>query len=628
MCGIAGIVGPPIDRRLLQAMARIQAHRGPDDEGIFFDGHVGLVSRRLKIIDLVTGHMPLANEDESCWVVFNGEIYNFRELHARLEAKGHRFKSKSDTEVIVHLYEEEGDACLQSLEGMFAFALWDGPRRRLLLARDRIGIKPLYYRIANGRLTFASEMKALLLDPHCPREINLQALQKYLAFLYIPSPETIFRGIQKLPPGHCLIFEKGEATVRQYWDLPSSRPALRDHREVVDQLAELLKKCVESHLVSDVPLGVFLSSGLDSTSLVALMSQLNGSPIKTFTLDFEEGSFSEAEGARLVAKHYKTEHRDFIVRPNVADLLPKLVWYLDEPLGDSSLIPTYLVAHLARQEVTVALSGIGGDELFFGYPRYLGAKLARRYEHLPLTVRNGLARLAHFIPDSVQSHNPSGRLRRFLLGGTLPAHQRYLAWMSFFTPDALAELFSGAGDSIDPFPRHLAYLKRADGDPYFYLDLKTYLPEDLLMLGDKMTMANSLELRVPFCDHRLVEFMARVAPEVRAPGFKLKALLKEIMAPVLPKGILDRPKRGFSLPLAAWFKGPLRELALDLLSERRMTQRGYLNPAPVRDLLEQHLFGTRSYFDQIFAFMVFELWHQTYLDDWESHRARIFRDIA
>jgi asparagine synthase (glutamine-hydrolysing) len=358
------------------------------------------------------------------------------------------------------------------------------------------------------------------------------------------------------------------------------------------------------------------------------MSQLGGGPVKTFTLDFQQETFSEAEGARLVARHFDTDHREFLVHPDVAELLPKLIWHLDEPLGDSSLIPTYLVASLARQEVTVALSGIGGDELFYGYPRYIGAKLARQYERLPLALRNRVARLAHFIPDSVRSDNPLGRLRRFLLGGRLPAHLRYLAWMSFFTPDALAELFAQPIESIDPYSQHLAYLDGSARDPYFYLDLRTYLPEDLLMLGDKMTMAASLELRVPFCDHRLVEFMAHVAPELRAPGFKLKALLKEVMAPWLPQGILDRPKRGFTLPLASWFKGPLRGLVLDLLSEERLKRRGYLNPLPIQQLLTEHLSGTRSYFDQIFSLLVFELWHQAYLDEWAGRQAAILREVA
>jgi asparagine synthase (glutamine-hydrolysing) len=635
MCGIAGIVGGPVDARLLRAMARIQAHRGPDEEGVYRNDRAGLSCTRLKIIDLVTGQMPMTNEDGSCVLVFNGEIYNFKELTAKLESKGHRFRSKSDAETILHLYEEEGDDCLKFLHGMFAFALWDARRRRLLLARDRIGIKPLYYRVANGRITFASELKALLLDATCPREIDLEALRLYLTYLYVPSPLTIFTTIKKLLPGHFLVFENGQETVRQYWDLPRDSPPIQDHGQAVHEAFETLKRCVEDHLVSDVPLGVFLSSGIDSASLVALMSQVHRGPIKTFTLDFQEHSFSEAEGARQIAKQFETDHREFLVHPDVADLLPKLVWHLDEPLADSSLILTYLVASYARHEVTVALSGVGGDELFSGYPRYLGIKLARRYDLLPLSFRREVARFARFIPDSARSDNPSGRIRRFLVGGPLPVHLRYLAWVSFFTPEALAEIFSPRFRSTgvpDLYSRHLAYLERPGardaGDPYFYLDLKTYLPEDLLMLADKMTMAASLELRVPFCDHRLVETMARISPALRSPGFRLKALLRELMAPLLPREVLQRPKRGFTVPMAAWFKGPLRSLALDLLSEDRIARRGYLDPRQITRVIDHHLKGTRSYLDQIFALMVFELWHQEYMDDWPRRQAAVFREVA
>ena len=635
MCGIAGIAGAPPDVRLLRAMARIQAHRGPDEEGVYRDDEAGLAATRLKIIDLLTGQMPMTNEDGSCVLVFNGEIYNFKELSAMLESKGHRFKTKSDSEAILHLYEEEGENCLKHLHGMFAIALWDARRRRLLLARDRIGIKPLYYRVANGRITFASELKALLLDSTCPKEIDFEALRLYLTYLYIPSPVTIFRGIQKLPPGHFLVFEKGHETVRQYWDVPRDAPPIRDRRQALHEAFETLEVCVADHLVSDVPLGVFLSSGLDSASLVAFMNRLRAGPIRTFTLDFQEQSFSEAEGARRIAKQFETEHRDFLVNPDVADLLPKLVWHLDEPLADSSLILTYLVARYARQDVTVALSGIGGDELFSGYPRYLGARLARRYDLLPLSWRRRVAQLARFIPDSTRSDNPSGRIRRFLIGGPLPPHLRYLAWVSCFTPEALGEIFSPrlrSTGATDLYGGHLAYLERPGvgdaGDPYFYLDLKTYLPEDLLMLADKMTMAASLELRVPFCDHRLVELMARIAPTLRSPGFQLKALLREMMTPLLPRETLQRPKRGFTLPLAAWVKGSLRSLAQDLLSESRMARRGYLNPQLVTNLLENHLAGAQNSTDHIFALMVFELWHQEYLDDWPSRQSAVFREVV
>ena len=630
MCGIAGIVGQR-DPRLLRGMARILAHRGPDDEGFFEEGDVGLAARRLKIIDLVGGHQPLANEDESCWLAFNGEIYNFRELRDRLERNGHRFRSRTDGETILHLYEEEGDGCLRHLEGMFAFALWDRSRRRLLLARDQLGIKPLYYRLDGGRLAFASELKALLLDPACPREVDPDALALYLTFLYIPSPVTIFRGIRKLPPGHMLVFEDGRATLSAYWDLSFPRSRLTDKRAAAAEVLETLKDSVRRHLVSDVPLGVFLSSGMDSSTIVALMRGVTTGPVKTFTLDFEESSFSEAAAAKAVARAFGTEHREFIVRPEVADLLPRLVWHLDEPLGDSSLIVTALVSELARREVTVALSGIGGDELFFGYPRYLGATLARHYARLPRALRGAVGALARWIPDSARSDNPSGRLRRFLEAGLLPEAERYLSWVSFLAPDAVAALLREGGRDGDPAALHLAHFRRCSTpdirDALLYVDLKTYLPDDLLMLGDKMSMAASLELRVPFCDRRLVELLASVASSVRAPGWRLKPLLREIMGPLLPAEVLRRPKRGFSVPLSRWFRGPLKSLAQDLLSEARLRAGGLLNPVPVQRLLQAHFAGVRSYDDQLFALMVLQLWQAQYLDDWAARRRAVMDEV-
>ncbi len=630
MCGIAGMVGQP-DPRLLRGMARILAHRGPDDEGFYEEGPVGLAARRLKIIDLVGGHQPLTNEDESCWLVFNGEIYNFQELRDRLEKKGHRFRSRTDGETILHLYEEEGDGCLRHLEGMFAFALWDRPRQRLLLARDHLGIKPLYYRLDGGRLHFASELKALLLDPACPREIDLDALALYLTFLYIPSPATIFRGIRKLPAGHALVFEEGRARVGPYWDLAFPSLRLADPRDAAAQVLATLQDSVKRHLVADVPLGVFLSSGMDSSTLVALMRGATTGPIKTFTLDFEEASFSEAAAARVVTRAFATEHREFVVKPEVADLLPRLVWHLDEPLGDSSLIVTALVSELARREVTVALSGIGGDELFSGYPRYVGAKLARYYQTLPVGLRRAVGGLARGIPDSARSDNPTGRLRRFLEAGPLPAAERYLSWVSFLDTEALAEMLPGRGGTGDPRALHLAHWNRCPGedlsDALLYLDLKTYLPDDLLMLGDKMSMAASLELRVPFCDRRLVELVARLAPSVRTPGFRLKPLLREIVQPLLPPEVLHRPKRGFSVPLTRWFRGALKSLAEDLLSESRLRAGGVLNPQPVRRLLDSHILGRRSYDDQLFAIIVFQLWQAAYLDGWAERRRRVMAEV-
>jgi asparagine synthase (glutamine-hydrolysing) len=630
------VVGGAPDRRLLTAMARVMAHRGPDAEGVWSDQHAGLAVRRLKIIDLVGGHQPMASEDGGCWLAFNGEIYNYRGLRHRLETKGHRFRSQTDGETILHLYEEEGDGCLSQLEGMFGFALWDRPRRRLLLARDPLGIKPVYYRAANGRLTFASEAKALLLDPTCPRQPDLEGLAAYLALLYVPSPATAFAGVEKLAPGQKLVFEDGRARVSPYWR-PAAPPRLvRDEREATATVRAALADSVTRHLVSDVPLGVFLSGGLDSTSIVALMRQAGAEAIRTFTLDFAEASFGEAAGARAMARAARTEHHEFVVEPDVAAVLPDLVWHLDEPLADASLVITHLVARLARRHVTVALSGIGGDELFLGYPRYLGARRAGRYGRLvPAAVRRSLARASTLLPDSARSDNPTGRLRRFLAAGPLPPPERYLAWVSFWSRAALRELMPGLPTAADPFSRHRQLLPPDLDDAWTGhevaaavsgLDLLTYLPDDLLMLGDKMSMAASLELRVPFCDRRVVETVLGIDPRLRA-GRGLKWLLRRAMGPSLPAEILRGPKRGFSVPLTTWLRGPLAQMCGDLLSPARLRRRGLLAPAPVARLLDEHRSRRRSHADRLFALMVLELWQETFWDSWAARRAALFAAV-
>jgi asparagine synthase (glutamine-hydrolysing) len=636
VCGIAGMIGAP-DARLLRAMARIMAHRGPDDEGVWHDAQAGLAARRLKIIDLVGGHQPMSNEDDSCWLVFNGEIYNYRELRARLEAKGHRFRSRSDGEAILHLYEEEGDDCLEHLEGMFAAALWDCGRRRLLLARDPLGIKPVYYWEHGDRLAFASEAKALLLDPACPRAPDLAALGAYLTFLYIPSPASGFAGPRKLAPGHKLVFEGGRARVSAYWRPRPPATLVTEPAAAAEQVLGALEDAVGRHLVSDVPLGVFLSSGLDSSTVVALMRRRAPSaPIRTFTLDFAEAGFSEAPGASAVARACGSEHQEFRVRPEVAELLPSLVWHLDEPLADSSLVITHLIARLAREHVTVALSGIGGDELFIGYPRYLATRLAQPYARLlPPAVRRGLAWAARALPDSSRSGNPTGRLRRFLEAGPEDALGRYLAWISFWTARALRELMPSLPAEVDPGAGHRAILHGALAGArngreavaaVAALDLATYLPDDLLMLGDKMTMAASLELRVPFCDRRLLETVWSVDPAIRV-GDGLKPLLRRVAGPLLPPEILGRPKRGFSVPLAEWLRGPLAPMAADLLSESRLNRRGLLAPTVVRRLLDEHRAGRRDHADRLFALMVLELWFQTFWDEWPGRRRAIMAEV-
>jgi asparagine synthase (glutamine-hydrolysing) len=621
MCGIAGFAGS-LNPSLLREMARRLAHRGPDDEGFYLDEGVGLAARRLAIIDLEGGRQPMTNEDGTLWLVFNGEIYNYRELRAELQARGHRLATSSDTEVILHLYEDEGVECLDRLRGMFAFALWDLREQKLLLARDRIGIKPLYYLIRGGKLLFASELKALLAWDGWDREIDEDALLSYLTFLYVPTPSTIFKGVRKLEPGHTLVFRHGSATLRPYWDLRFPEPGARDEREWVDECRVLLKETVERHLESDVPVGIFLSGGMDSSSLVALMARVAGRRVQSFTLGFEEADFTESGYARQVAERFDTLHHEFVVKPDAMAILPRLIWHLDEPCADASMVLTYLVSKAAREHVKVALSGIGGDELFGGYPRYLGVKLLPYYERVPAPFRAALARLVQAIPESMASTNVPGRIKRFIRSGLLPPDRRYLSWVSFFSGDLLSGLLSrdrsAALASWDPDRAHLGHLQGQNGaDPLnaiLYLDIKTYLADDLLMLADKMSMASSLELRVPFCDHRLLEFIASVPADVRMKGFRLKSLLKEAMAPLLPRAVLDRPKRGFTPPLARWLQGPLREQALDLLSEERIRKRGYFRPEAVRWLLERHFSGKQNLFDQIFALLVIELWFQTFLD--------------
>lgn len=563
-----------------------------------------------------------SERDGSLVLVFNGEIYNFRELRADLVKRGHRLKTRSDTEVILHLYEDEGEDCLHRLRGMFAFALWDRKERKLLLARDRIGIKPLYYLVHGDTLLFASELKALLCFQGWERALDPAALLQYLTFLYIPTPATIFKAVRKLEAGHRLIFQEGRVRIEPYWDLPFPEDRLRDEREVVERCRALLLETVRLHLESDVPVGVFLSGGMDSSSLVALTAQILREPVRTFTLGFEEASFTEFPYARRVAEHFSTRHREEVVKPEVMALLPTLIWHLDEPLADASLLLTYLVSTMAKSEVKVALSGIGGDELFGGYPRYLGVKLLPFYHRLPLSLRRGMARFASALPESMTSTNVPGRIKRFLKAGVLPPDRRYLAWVSFVSEDLEAALLSEPLiswlSSFDPTHRHLRYLTRHEGldplDRILYLDLKTYLADDLLMLADKMSMASSLELRVPFADHRLLEFVAAIPAELRIEGFRLKSLLKRVMAPFLPPEILRRPKRGFTPPLARWLQGKLQPMVEELLSERVIRKRGYFRPEGIRWLLAQHTSGRQNLFDQLFALLVLELWHRVVLE--------------
>ena len=624
MCGIAGFSGTP-NPSLLEQMTEVLFHRGPDDVGYYSDEGVNLGMRRLSVIDVEGGHQPVHNEDKTVWLIFNGEIYNFKELRETLIQKGHRFYTNTDSEVIVHLYEEYKKDCVHHLRGMFAFALWDKTNQQLLIARDRLGIKPLYYAFSNGSLRFASEIKSLLKDRKIETEIDPQSLFSFLTFLYIPSPGTIFKGISKLPPGHRLVLRRGKFTIDSYWDLSFPSPSKPiSESEYCEMTRQILTESVSTHLVSDVPLGVFLSGGLDSSTIVALMANLSSAPIKTFSIGFgeEAQSYNELEHARRIAKHFGTDHHEYTLQPDIIDILPKLVWHLDEPFADSSMIPTYLVSKAAREHVTVALTGIGGDEIFGGYPRYLGARLGVGYEKMPEWIRGAMARAVSLLPESTQSRNLSGWAKRFVRGGLLPSRERYLSWISFANEEVLRGLLTESLrqelENTDIWAHHRFVYENNNAqdlmDKILYLDVKTYLADDLLMMGDKMSMANSLELRVPFCDHKLVEYAASVPSKIKYSGQNLKSLLKKSVKDLLPREIIQRKKQGFMVPVAQWFQKELRGFTLDLLSRENIRKRGFFEADYVHGLLDRHFTGKQNLTDQIFALVTLEVWCRIYLD--------------
>jgi asparagine synthase (glutamine-hydrolysing) len=622
VCGIAGIIGRErevVEASRVQQMCRTIVHRGPDDEGIYAKGRVGLGMRRLSIIDLSGGRQPIHNEDKSVWIVFNGEIYNFPELRKELEGRGHQFYTHTDTEVIVHLYEEMGAECVQKLRGMFAIALYDEGRQSLLLARDRLGKKPLHYALHNGVLYFGSEIKAILAAAPELAETSPEALLQFFQFAYILDPLTAFRKIAKLPPGHVLEYSNGEVKVRQYWDLPgygTHDPGSEE--ECLQELEQRLAEAVRIRLISDVPLGALLSGGVDSSLVVALMARASSKPVQTFSIAFAEQDFNEAEHARAVAERFGTEHSELVVNPNLRETLEFLTGMMEEPFGDSSMIPTYHVCNMARQHVTVALSGDGGDELFAGYDRY-GVHLERRkYEAIPRWL-GGIFR-AHVYPQ-LPPETPG---RRLFFNLSLPAADRYIDSVSYlsgvgrerriFSPEFLAQ--ANGSHPGEPF-RH--YFERADLPDrisrLMYLDTKTYLPGDVLAKVDRMSMATSLEVRSPLLDHEFVEWVTALNSRWKLCRGTRKYALRKLAERVgVPASVLNRPKQGFALPLAHWWRGQLKEELLSILLEPRTLQRGYLNPKAVRELLEEHWKGRRDRPTDIWLLLVFELWHRNFLE--------------
>jgi asparagine synthase (glutamine-hydrolysing) len=618
MCGICGMVAPDgatPDSEAVARMSRRLAHRGPDSDGAFQRGRAALAARRLSIIDLEGGDQPIANEDGSVVVVQNGEIYNYRELRHELERRGHRFATASDTEVLVHLYEEHGDAFAECLRGMFAVAIWDSRAQRLLLARDRFGIKPLYYRISEGALSFASELKSMLEQPGFSREVDPRAVAAFLAFNSIPAPLTIFAEARKLPAGTVLSWRDGEASLSRY-ARPAPVPAERARSGPADGLAaelrEVLRDSIRAHLVSDVPVGVLLSGGIDSSGIVALAAAEQGSAVKTFSIGFEESSFDELERARLLAGRYGTDHHELILRPDAVELLPKLVEAFDEPFGDSSALPAYLVSQLAAGEVKVALSGEGGDELFGGYHTYVADLLAPRVGRLATLA----APLAEALPSSDSKASFDYKAKRFARAAALPPLERHHAWKEIFPAEDRAALL-GAGDpGWDPVDLYRErYAETAGAEPLARLqdvDLGIYLADDLLVKTDRAGMAHSLELRVPFLDERVADFALGLATPLKVRGFAKKRLLRRALAPLLPKQILRGPKQGFSIPLASWLRGPLEPFAREVLSPATLARQGCLDPAAVAPLLDRHCARREDLSRQLWGLMAFTLWFDRY----------------
>jgi asparagine synthase (glutamine-hydrolysing) len=622
MCGIAGFVDRDASDRgnaapfaLVHRMCEVIRHRGPDDEGIHVAPGVGLGMRRLSIIDLAGGRQPIHNETGTIWVVFNGEIYNYQDLRAELEALGHHFATSSDTETIVHAYEQWGERAFSRLHGMFGIALWDAPARTLLLARDRAGQKPVHYAERGGRLYFASEIKSLLAAGAVDRSINVHALDHYLAFLYTPRDESIFQGVKKLPPGHYLRWHDGRTDVRCYWEVAAAETFAGSETEAVAELDRVLQKAVRSHMVSDVPLGAFLSGGVDSSAVVGMMARASARPVKTFSIGFDEPAFDELEHARTVARHFGTDHHEFVVRPDGLSILDDLVSHFDEPFADSSAIPTWYVSEIARRHVTVVLSGDGGDELFGGYDRYLPHPRVAQFDRLRVP---GVRTIASLVWPRLR-HGARGK--NFLRHVAQDAAGRYLDSIAMFQADERSSLFTAdvrSALSADTGAVLRRRFERFSGLPHesrmMRFDFETYLPEDVLTKVDRMSMAHSIESRVPLLDNDVIDFAASLPSRFKIREGRRKHVLKETLRPLLPAGILDRRKQGFGVPLGVWFRGGLTGLFADVLDSPRARQRGYFEPAFVSRLLQEHLAGRRDHTLRLWQLLVFELWHRQYLD--------------
>ncbi|MFN2498998.1 MAG: asparagine synthase (glutamine-hydrolyzing) [Pyrinomonadaceae bacterium] len=626
MCGIVGIVRNDkneVDRDLVARMCSAIRHRGPDDNGFYFSESVGLGMRRLSIIDVKGGQQPIHNQDSSAWIVYNGEIYNYLELRAQLEKLGHTFYTNSDTEAIVHAYDQYGKDCPKYLRGMFAFAIWDQRSQELFLARDRVGKKPILYAQVNGQFVFGSEFSALLQNPDIGKDIDFEALNHYLSFMCVPAPLTAYRDIRKLEPGHSLRYRKGEIEIERYWQPDFSQKLDIDEHEAGEQAIRILRDAVKVRLMSEVPLGAFLSGGIDSSAVVALMSEESSAPVKTFSIGFEEQDFSELHHARRVAEHVGADHHEFIVRPDALEVLPILVEHYGEPYADSSAVPTYYVARETRKHVTVALNGDGGDETFAGYERYAAMRLAERYHRIPAVLRDTFMRQAiELMPSSETKRGRMRDVKRFVAAASLPKTERYLRWVSVFDSQAKEDLLTEnfrrrtqanpASSIIEP------WFANANGsgivDAALLTDIMTYLPNDLLVKVDIATMANSLEARSPFLDHHVIEFAASLPEKYKLRGLTTKYLLKRALRKLLPSENLDRRKMGFGVPIAHWFRGKLQPFLRETILSEAALKRGLFKPEVVKRLVELHTRSERDYSHQLWTLLMLELWFQRFID--------------